>query len=79
VRASGRYKTRYKTPTHHLKFVNEFNAIWRDRRFPLDRTILEDRRSWRCGSDSDNHHRRNARREIRTLEPAEQGPAPKPA
>ena len=37
-RASRCYKTRYKTPTPRLKFSNDFNPIWRDRRFPAVRT-----------------------------------------
>jgi hypothetical protein len=38
VRASGRYKTRYKTPIFRLKIVNDFNMLPRDRRNPLGRT-----------------------------------------
>jgi hypothetical protein len=33
-----RYKTRYKTPTFHLKFANDFNMQRHYRRNPLDRT-----------------------------------------
>jgi hypothetical protein len=39
-----RYKTRYKTPASRLKYINDFNIIRRDRRFPLGRTIVGYRR-----------------------------------
>jgi hypothetical protein len=40
VYLSGRYKTRYKTPTKHQKFINNFNMKRPDGPFPAVRTTL---------------------------------------